>query len=122
MSDRITELGEKIEALTGRLARLSANPASDGDLVRGLLAELGQLEELRREAIGARFSASTPTSVSAYTQVRPGGRPTMPVRERVLAALELLGVPLRGGLVTAASLARTGLPVEPSQLASLRRS
>jgi hypothetical protein len=40
----------------------------------------------------------------------------------VLAGLELLGVPARGGLVAVAAVARTGLAVEPRQLASLRRS
>jgi len=46
----------------------------------------------------------------------------MPVRERVLAGLELLGTPARGPLLSTAAAARTGLPIESRQLASLRRS
>jgi hypothetical protein len=46
----------------------------------------------------------------------------MPVRERVLTALELLGVPAQGSLLTVAASTRTGLAVEPRQLSSLRRS
>jgi hypothetical protein len=125
MANRVTDLGKQIEALTGRLAQLSNDPGADPAIARSLLAELEQLEEMRRGAIAGHFRARTPADAApptSPTSARRAGRPMMPVRERVLAALELLGVPLRGGLVSAAALARTGLPVEPSQLASLRRS
>jgi HAMP domain-containing protein len=125
MADPIDELGKQIEALTQRLAELSTAADADPAMARSLLTELQQLEEMRREAIAGRFRAKSPADpappTSPITAVR-AGRPTMPVRERALAALDLLGVPLRGGLVSAAALARTGLPVEPRQLASLRRS
>jgi hypothetical protein len=123
MADQVTQLGKQIEALTERLAKLSADPGADSAGVQALLVELQQLEEMRREALAGRFRATASSaSTPASAQPRRATRPVVPVRERVLAGLELLGVPLRGGLLSAASLARTGLPVEPSQLASLRRS
>jgi hypothetical protein len=124
MADQVTALGKKIEALSERLAKLSADRNADPARVPELLRELEQLEEMRREALVGRFraNATNGSEPSAVSKPRRAARPLMPVRERVLAGLELLGVPLRGGLLSAASLARTGLPVEPSQLASLRRS
>lgn len=124
MANPISQLTKRIEALTDRLAQLSTDPGADATVVRSALVELQELEEMRREAIASSFrvDASAAAPQTAPSAARRPARPVMPVRERVLAALELLGVPLRGGLVSAASLARTGLPVEPSQLASLRRS
>lgn len=123
-SSRLAELNEGIDELTARIARLGDGPA-DQDEARELLDQLGKLERQRRRALqegvarGARH-ADAERSSSSGKQVPVD--PVMPVRERVLAGLELLGVPARGGLVSVAAAARTGLSVEARQLASLRRS
>jgi hypothetical protein len=122
--DDVTRLGERINALTNRISGLASAENSDAGDVAALLGELEEAEAERRRAlsaaVGRRVGRSGAETVSHVrrTSVASG----IPVRERVLAALDLLGVPARGGLISVACVARTGLDVEPRQLASLRRS
>jgi hypothetical protein len=128
MGEDVTRLGKRIDELAAQLTQLTSAPAADRDEVGELLRELEKAEAARRRALGAAVesAAAGPDVPEAGTlatrERRTPARSAIPVRERVLAGLELLGVPGRGGLVSVAAVARTGLAVEPRQLASLRRS
>jgi hypothetical protein len=122
--DDVTRLGKRINALTTRISDLASAEDSEAGEVAALLSELEEAEAEHRRvlhaALGRRVGG---TGGDTLPEVRRApAAPGIPVRERVLAALDLLGVPARGGLVSVASVARTGLDVEPRQLASLRRS
>lgn len=124
----LIELTEKIGALTERVAEVASNPAADPADAEALLAELQRAERDRRQLLKRSVERASRDAVPAERNgsdqtARGSARSAgMPVRERVLAGLELLGVPSRGGLVAVAATARTGEAVEPRQLASLRRS
>jgi hypothetical protein len=121
-------LSKRIDTLTARLTQLAEDPTANPQVVGRLLRDLEEAESERRRALRAavdRRAVSVTTraqQASASGGKRDAARAAIPIRERVLAALDLLGVPGRGGLVSSASIARTGLDVEPRQLASLRRS
>jgi hypothetical protein len=124
----LNELTEKIGALTERVAQVAIDPDADPAAAQTLLAELQRAERDRRRLLKRSVERASRDAGSADRNgsdraARSGARSAgMPVRERVLAGLELLGVPSRGGLVAVAAAARTGEAVEPRQLASLRRS
>jgi hypothetical protein len=126
MSENASELGERIDELTTQITQLTSDPAADPDAVDDLLRELEKVEAARRSAFGGMVLSSKARDAAEATsrarRVRVPKNAAIPVRERVLTGLELLGVPARGSLVTVAAAARTGLAVEPRQLASLRRS
>jgi hypothetical protein len=133
MVDRITELTQRIEELTERLTRLAADPTADPSDATKLLDALGKAERDRRRVLqqNIRHTSKETASTRRYSLQTVPNRlepeqshldPVMPMRERALAGLELLGVPSRGGLVAVAAAARTGLTIEPRQFASLRRS
>ena len=134
MVDRITELTQRIEELTERLTRLAADPTADPSDATELLEALGKAERHRRRALQqsirptSKETASTrrsslQTVPSRLEPKQPHLDPVMPVRERALAGLELLGRPRPAGpLLSVAAAARTGLTIESRQLASLRRS
>src|SRR5262245_37894920 len=105
----------RIEAITAQITELAASPAPNPDELELLLRELKEAEAehlLALNAIvdraGSREGAGKPAPRAAR---RTAGDAAIPVRERVLAALELLGVPSRGTLVSVAAVARTGLDV-----------
>jgi hypothetical protein len=127
MDDEVIKLGKRIDELTAQIDELTAAARTDADEVGALLNELEEAEAARRRALSAgvkrrRSSQPAPAQLVSSSRERGSGRVAIPVRERVLAALELLGVPARGGLVSFAARARTGLDVEPRQLSNLRRS
>lgn len=134
MRDSVADLTQQIEELTTRIANTAATHGeSEAGVTRDLLRKLERLERERRNALAHQLGVESeaPKERETWRAVRtrttqpgrtPPGPPVTPVRERVLAGLELLGVPARGGLVSAAAAARTGIPVEARQLASLRRS
>jgi hypothetical protein len=129
VSDDVTKLGKRIDELTAQIAQLTSAPVvADPDKVGALLRDLEETEAARRHALRAELKRRAPTPdnrtsmTSAAQATHVPVRSAIPLRERVLAGLELLGVPARGGLVSAAATARTGLTVELRQLASLRRS
>jgi len=136
------ELDADLEAASARVAALDArveaalaDPFAPPDQVQRLLEELRAAEaardRLRSVALLARQQVhEAPSGPAAERQSHAGSRvsaararrPTMSVREQVLAGLELLGVPAAPRTVAEAASARTGLPVDARQLASLRRS
>lgn len=129
----LPELTERIDDLTSRVAQVADDATAEPGAAQVLLDELSRLEGKRRRLLkrSVERPAASPAAVSARTsgddgapraRARAARATSMPVRERVLAALELLGVPTRGGLVAVAAAARTGDAVESRQLASLRRS
>lgn len=126
----LPELTERIDDLTSRVAQVAEDATAEPGAAQALLDELARLEGKRRRLLKRSVGrpAESP-AVSADTsgddgapRARAARATSMPVRERVLAALELVGVPARGGLVAVAAAARTGDAVESRQLASLRRS
>lgn len=125
---RLAELSEQIDDLTRRLAELAESPPAERAAAEVLLSELGRAERSRRSLLKKYVGQQSPDrpsgrDIAASATVAGARRTTsLPVRERALAALELLGVPTRGGLLAVAAEVRTGEPVVPRQLASLRRS
>lgn len=128
--DRIADLSQQISDLTDRIQRLAADPTADPNAASELLDALAKAERARRRLLqrgvarAADRAGTTPGGPTSHPPDAAAGptAPAMPARERALAGLELLGVPSRGGLLAVAAAARTGLTVEPRQLASLRRS
>lgn len=128
----LLELTQRIDGLTERVAQVVGDPTADPAAAEALLEELQRTERERRRLLKRsveRASREVPRDAAredgdgaAQSAPRAARSLGMPVRERVLAGLELLGVPSRGGLIAVAAAARTGEPVEPRQLASLRRS
>jgi hypothetical protein len=133
MPESVEQLTVRIGELAGRLTLLAADPTADPISARELLDALGKAERDRRRLLQRGVAHGRSNELPAATPARgatngtgphssAGTDSVMTVRERVLAGLELLGVPSRAGLVSIASVARTGLTVESRQLASLRRS
>jgi hypothetical protein len=121
--DDVAHLGKRIAELTAQIEQLAAAPSADRDGLAALLKELEKAEHDRRRALRSAVESATPLKREGQVPQRQlASRGAIPVRERVLAGLELLGVPSRASLVSSAAVARTGLDVEPRQLASLRRS
>ena len=125
--DDVAKLMKRIPALTAQISDLAEAPGDNADQLSVLLRELEQAEAEHLRAMRAVVErAASPGGAGASaprTPPRSAVRTSeTPVRERVLAALDLLGVPARGSLVSVAAWTRTGLDVEPRQLASLRRS
>jgi hypothetical protein len=120
----ITRLGARVEKLTAQVTKLASAADANPDELAALLAELERAEAAHRRALTSvverKVSEDSQPEIRRHTA--PFSRGETPARERVLAALELLGVPARGRLVSDAAFARTGLDIEPRQLASLRRS
>lgn len=126
MSRRVEHLDQRIEGLKTRIAELASDPNVGVDTASELLRELEEAESARRRTLmemvqlGAAGDGTEGNASARDGRVAKSA--TIPVRERVLAGLELVGVPARGSLVSAAASARTGLEVEARQLSSLRRS
>src|SRR5687768_1412875 len=101
----LRRVSKRIDELTAQVMKLAADQTADSAMVARLLRDLENAEAERRQTLRAAVDRRA-ASVTARAQQVPasGGergaaRAAIPVRERVLAALDLLGVPGRGGLV-----------------------
>jgi hypothetical protein len=124
MPDDVSKLNRRIDELAERVQRLLSDPTTDPSVAGGLIDALERAEADRRLLWRESIDRGAPVRNGAGSPADrvPNRARVMPVRERALAGLELLGTPARASLLSIAAAARTGLPVETRQLAGLRRS
>jgi hypothetical protein len=121
----VPSTNDPLRALSTRIAELDAQlqaalEGGDVDAAQadGLLASLREAEAERARLLSHRLAEARRKQTHSSA---PPPAP-LPVRERVLWALDLLGVPSAVKTVAEVAGVRTNLEVDARQLASLRRS
>lgn len=112
--DDARELGDVVDALQeANNALVEASAASDTDAVRSLLADIAALERRRNRIIGRTVGGMQRTTASY--------EPSVPLRDQVIRALQLIGRPASARLLSDVTKARWAERVDTSKLSSLRR-
>jgi hypothetical protein len=117
IAEQLAAIAEKQQAAFKELtAALGAGNVARRDRAQARIATLTADYHRLTEAL--RFSELEPRAVGDAPRMR---KPSKPLREQVLDALEDLGVPAAPGLIADLTAALTGDRPSPSRFASLRR-